>query len=145
MLTRVSVPAQPIANGIVTPSPKAQGRVLAIYLPLPIRDYKSCHFTIMCTQSPSSFNFETATGLILVSYTQAHPVRFYSMIFLECNIRNLHISASEHHSKVQIAPLDRARKTIFSIFSLISWSNMTYLNQQASKSNDIYNISKSAV
>ena len=44
----------------------------------------------------------------------------YSMIFLECNIRNLYISAPEHHSKMRIAPLDRAQKTIFSMFFLIS-------------------------
>ena len=47
-------------------------------------------------------------------------VTFYSMILLECNIRNLYTSAPEHCSTMRIAPLDRALKTIFSMSFLIS-------------------------
>ena len=69
----------------------------------------------------------------------------YSMIFLECNIRNLYISAPEQRSKMRIAPLDIAWKTIFTMFFLISWYIMTYVYHDASKDVDISNIKKLAV
>ena len=43
----------------------------------------------------------------------------YSMFFLECTKRNLYISAPAHHSKMRIAPFERAWKTILSMFFLI--------------------------
>ena len=70
---------------------------------------------------------------------------YYNMIFLECNIRNLYISAPEHSSKMRIAPLDRAQKTIFSMFFLTSWCIMKYVYHKANKNINISNIKKLAV
>ena len=47
------------------------------------------------------------------------------MILLECKIKNLCISAPEHRSKMRIALLDRAQKTIFSMIFLISCCSTT--------------------
>ena len=63
----------------------------------------------------------------------------YSMIFLECNIRNLYISAPEHRSKMRIAPLDRARKTVFSMSFLIFCCNLKFFYNNSSKNLEIFN------
>ena len=66
-------------------------------------------------------------------------------LFISKIVRNLYISAPEHCSKMRIAPLDRARKTIFSIVFLTSWCIITYVYHNASKNVDISNIKKLAV
>ena len=68
----------------------------------------------------------------------------YSMILLECNIRNLYNSAPEHRSMMRIAPLERAQKTVFLCLFLIFCCNMKFFYNNSSKNLEISNTQKLA-
>ena len=77
--------------------------------------------------------------IVVLSFSKCDFMFNYSMFFLECTKRNLYNSAPEHHSKMRIAPLERAQKTIFLCLFLIFCCNLKFFYHTQSKNIEISN------